>query len=51
MAVAGYLGLLAGPALIGAVATVTTLPVALVLPALLAAGVAALSHRALENQW
>ncbi|MFF0499161.1 MFS transporter [Nocardia aobensis] len=51
VAVAGYLGLLAGPALIGAVATVTTLPVALVLPALLAAGVAALSHRALENQW
>lgn len=51
VAVTGYLGLLAGPALIGALATVTTLPVALMLPALLAAGVAALSHRALENQW
>ncbi|MFQ6397393.1 MFS transporter [Nocardia sp. KC 131] len=49
VAVAGYLGLLAGPALIGALATVTTLPGALILPALLAAGVAALSHRALEN--
>ncbi|WP_227979131.1 MFS transporter [Nocardia spumae] len=56
VAVTGYLGLLAGPALIGALATVTTLPVALALPALLAAGVAALSRRALsdralENQW
>ncbi len=51
VAVIGYLGLLAGPALIGAVATGTTLPVALALPALLAAGVAVLSHRALENQW
>lgn len=50
VAVAGYLGLLAGPALIGALATVTTLPVALMLPALLAAGVALLSHRALENR-
>ncbi|WP_459547602.1 MFS transporter [Nocardia sp. X0981] len=50
VAVAGYLGLLAGPALIGALATVTTLPGALMLPALLAAGVAVLSHRALENR-
>ncbi|MBF6171937.1 MFS transporter [Nocardia blacklockiae] len=51
VAVTGYLGLLAGPALIGALATVTSLPVALALPALLAAGVAVLSHRALENRW
>ncbi|MEV0339666.1 MFS transporter [Nocardia sp. NPDC050713] len=51
VAVAGYLGLLAGPALIGALATATTLPLALMLPALLAAGVAVLSHRALENRW
>ncbi len=51
VAVTGYLGLLAGPALIGALATVTTLPGALALPALLAAGVAFLSHRALENRW
>ncbi|GGS93097.1 MFS transporter [Streptomyces chromofuscus] len=49
VAVTGYLGLLAGPALIGALATVTTLSTALLLPALLAAAVAALSHRALEN--
>ncbi|GGL36701.1 hypothetical protein [Nocardia jinanensis] len=48
--VTGYLGLLAGPALIGALAAVTSLPVALMLPALLAAGVAGLSHRALENK-
>ncbi|MEV0030446.1 MFS transporter [Nocardia sp. NPDC050793] len=51
VAVTGYLGLLAGPALIGALATATTLPTALILPALLAAGVAVLSHRALENRW
>lgn len=51
VAVTGYLGLLAGPALIGALATVTTLPVALMLPAVLAAAVAVLSPRALENQW
>ncbi|MFI5795940.1 MFS transporter [Streptomyces sp. NPDC051677] len=49
VAVTGYLGLLAGPALIGALATVTTLSTALLLPALLAAAVAALSHRALEK--
>ncbi|GAA2918229.1 hypothetical protein ACFQZ0_30210 [Streptomyces erythrogriseus] len=45
----GYLGLLAGPALIGALASATTLPTALLLPALLAAAVAALAHRNLEN--
>ncbi|WP_235991120.1 MFS transporter [Streptomyces ureilyticus] len=49
VAVTGYLGLLAGPALIGALASVTTLSTALLLPALLAAAVAALSHRALEH--
>ncbi|MGW5386181.1 MFS transporter [Nocardia sp. NPDC003963] len=49
--VTGYLGLLAGPALIGALAAITSLPVALVLPALLAAGVAVLAPRALENKW
>ncbi|GAU70715.1 putative major facilitator superfamily transporter [Streptomyces sp. NBRC 110611] len=49
VAVTGYLGLLAGPALIGALAAVTTLSTALLLPALLAAAVAALSHRALEK--
>ncbi|MFC8853803.1 MFS transporter [Streptomyces sp. NPDC057144] len=45
----GYLGLLAGPALIGALASATALSTALLLPALLAAAVAALAHRALEN--
>jgi MFS family permease len=49
VAVTGYVGLLAGPALIGALATFTTLPMALLLPALLAAAVAALSHKALET--
>lgn len=49
VAVIGYMGLLAGPALIGALATVTAMSVALLLPALLAATVAGLSHRALEN--
>lgn len=49
VAVTGYLGLLAGPALIGALASITTLPTALLLPALLAAAVAALSHHALEK--
>ncbi|MGW2647121.1 MFS transporter [Streptomyces sp. NPDC001393] len=49
VAVTGYAGLLAGPALIGALATVTTLPTALLLPALLAAVVAALSRKALET--
>ncbi|MEV5843678.1 MFS transporter [Streptomyces sp. NPDC051985] len=49
VSVTGYLGLLAGPALIGALASATSLPTALLLPALLAAAVAALAHRALEN--
>jgi hypothetical protein len=50
VAVTGYLGLLAGPALVGALATVTTLSGALLLPVALAAVVAVLSHRALENR-
>jgi hypothetical protein len=49
VSVTGYLGLLAGPALIGALASATSLSTALLLPALLAATVAALAHRALEN--
>ncbi|MDO0936470.1 MFS transporter [Streptomyces sp. DG2A-72] len=49
VAVTGYVGLLAGPALIGGLATLTALPIALLLPALLAAAVAALSHKALET--
>lgn len=49
VAVTGYLGLLAGPALIGALAAITTLSTALLLPALLATAVAALAHRALEK--
>ncbi|MBP5935398.1 MFS transporter [Streptomyces sp. LBUM 1476] len=49
VSVTGYAGLLAGPALIGALATATTLPAALMLPALLAVLVAALSHHALEH--
>ncbi|MFF7476818.1 MFS transporter [Streptomyces sp. NPDC008092] len=49
VSVTGYLGLLAGPALIGALASLTTLPTALLLPALLAAALAALARRALEN--
>ncbi|MEZ0162956.1 hypothetical protein AB8850_34935 [Streptomyces griseorubens] len=48
VSVTGYLGLLAGPVLIGALATVTTLPLALLLPAFLAAAVVFLSRRALE---
>ncbi|MCQ9179175.1 MFS transporter [Streptomyces sp. IBSBF 2953] len=49
VSVTGYLGLLAGPALIGALASATSLPTALLLPALLAAAVAVLAHRALEK--
>ncbi|WP_308314216.1 MFS transporter [Streptomyces sp. GbtcB7] len=49
VSVTGYLGLLVGPALIGALAAITTLPTALLLPALLAAALAALARRALEN--
>ncbi|MGW4550256.1 MFS transporter [Streptomyces violaceorubidus] len=45
----GYLGLLAGPALIGVLASATNLSTALLLPVLLAAAIAALAHRALEN--
>ena len=40
----GYLGMLAGPALIGAIAQVTSLTTALVLPAVLALAVAAAAH-------
>ncbi|MER7932971.1 MULTISPECIES: MFS transporter [unclassified Streptomyces] len=49
VSVTGYLGLMAGPALIGAFASITTLPTALLLPALLAAVLAVLARRALEN--
>ncbi|MGW2721110.1 MFS transporter [Streptomyces sp. NPDC001492] len=49
VAVTGYAGLLAGPALIGALATLTALPNALLLPALLAVTVAALAPKALER--
>ncbi|MEU6148029.1 MFS transporter [Streptomyces sp. NPDC047081] len=49
VAVTGYVGLLAGPALIGALASLTSLPQALLLPALLAAAVAALAPKALEK--
>jgi MFS family permease len=49
VSVTGYLGLLAGPAVIGGLASATTLPTALLLPALLAAVLAALTRRALEN--
>ncbi|MGQ4436635.1 MULTISPECIES: MFS transporter [unclassified Streptomyces] len=49
VSVTGYVGLLAGPALIGALASITTLPTALLMPALLAAVVATLAPKALEN--
>lgn len=49
VAVTGYVGLLAGPALIGALATLTALPHALLLPALLAAAIAVLAPKALEK--
>ncbi|MFJ6752206.1 MFS transporter [Streptomyces sp. NPDC091266] len=45
----GYVGLLAGPALVGAIASATSLSTAMLLPALLAVAVGALSHRSLEN--
>ncbi|MFJ4622316.1 MFS transporter [Streptomyces sp. NPDC088812] len=48
VAATGYLGLLAGPAAIGALASLTSLPTALALPVVLAAAVALASHRALE---
>src|SRR5262249_6643950 len=49
VAATGYLGLLAGPAAIGALASVTSLPAALALPVVLAAVVALASYRALES--
>jgi len=47
VAAVGYLGMLAGPAAIGALASVSSLPIALALPVLLAGAVACASHRAL----
>ncbi|MFF7953921.1 MFS transporter [Streptomyces griseorubiginosus] len=49
VAATGYLGLLTGPAAIGALASLTNLPVALSLPVLLAAVVALSAHRALDR--
>ncbi|WP_240364068.1 MFS transporter [Streptomyces sp. S1D4-20] len=49
VAATGYIGLLAGPAAIGALASILTLPTALVLPAVLAAVVAVTARRALES--
>ncbi|MFJ4741342.1 hypothetical protein [Streptomyces sp. NPDC088775] len=46
VAATGYLGLLAGPALIGALASWTSLPTALYLPVLMAAVMAATTRRA-----
>ncbi|EGX58466.1 MULTISPECIES: MFS transporter [Streptomyces] len=48
VAATGYLGLLTGPAAIGALASLTSVPAALALPVLLAAAVALAAHRALE---
>jgi MFS family permease len=48
VAATGYIGLLAGPALIGALASWSSLPTALYLPVLLAAVMAATTRRALE---
>nr|WP_024126237.1 MFS transporter [Streptomyces sp. FR1]AHE38856.1 Putative major facilitator transporter [Streptomyces sp. FR1] len=48
VAATGYLGLLTGPAAIGALASLTSVPTALALPVLLAAAVALAAHRALE---
>ncbi|WP_405814645.1 MFS transporter [Streptomyces sp. NBC_01390] len=50
VAAAGYLGKLAGPAAIGAIASPTSLPAALALPVVLAAAVALASYRALESR-
>ncbi|MCX4826565.1 MFS transporter [Streptomyces sp. NBC_01142] len=50
VAATGYLGLLAGPAAIGALASLTSLPAALALPVVLAACVALTAHRALEQR-
>ncbi|MER6409232.1 MFS transporter [Streptomyces viridosporus] len=49
VAATGYLGLLLGPAAIGALASLTSLPAALALPVLLAAAVALFAHRALDR--
>lgn len=49
VAATGYLGLLAGPALIGALASWTSLPTALYLPVLMAAVMAATTRRALRT--
>ncbi|MGC4916501.1 MFS transporter [Streptomyces albogriseolus] len=48
VAATGYLGLLAGPALIGALASWTSLPTALYLPVLMAVVMAATTRRALR---
>ncbi|WP_326581771.1 MFS transporter (plasmid) [Actinacidiphila glaucinigra] len=50
VAATGYLGLLAGPAVIGALASWITLPAALALPAVLTVGIAATARRALESR-
>ncbi|MGW1783945.1 MFS transporter [Streptomyces sp. NPDC002143] len=50
VAATGYLGLLAGPAAIGAIASFTSLTTALALPVVLAAAVAFASYRALESR-
>ncbi|MEU9267313.1 MFS transporter [Streptomyces sp. NPDC048251] len=50
VAATGYLGLLAGPAAIGAIAALTNLTTALTLPVVLAAAVAFTSRRALESR-
>jgi MFS family permease len=47
---AGYLGLLAGPAVIGAFASLTSLPTALAVIVVMTAAVALLSYRALRSQ-
>ncbi|MET9777970.1 MFS transporter [Streptomyces sp. NPDC006367] len=49
VAATGYIGLLAGPAAIGGLASFLTLPAALVLPVALAAVVAVTARRALES--
>ncbi|MET9779137.1 MFS transporter [Streptomyces sp. NPDC006367] len=50
VAATGYLGLLAGPAAIGGLASLSTLPAAFTLPVVLAACVALTAHRALEQR-
>ncbi|MEU0942340.1 MFS transporter [Streptomyces canus] len=50
VAATGYVGLLTGPAAIGALACVTTLSASLALPVVLAAAVALTAHRALESR-